>query len=419
MNYDISYIRSQFPALSMKVNGYPAAFLDGPGGTQVPQRVIDAMVNYLIYANANIEGFFKTSVDSDELMLESRKALADFLGCSWQEIAFGDNSTTLNFKLALALGRDLKKGDQVLITQIDHEANRGPWESLSEKGIEVREVSVDIDTCTIDMEDFQAKLTEKTKVAAFTYASNAVGTISDVQRMIRMAHDVGAITVVDAVHYALHGPIDVKAIDTDFLLCSAYKFFGPHIGVLYGKKSIFDRVRTYKVRPQYDTIPDKIETGTLNHEGMVGAMAAVEFIADIGEKFGKSYEYGGDNPSKRRKNLLAGMLSFEDYEIPLALHLINELKSLDKVNVYGPPIGHPRTSTVSFTVKGTHSKQIAKSLGEKGLFVWDGDFFATRLVERLGLVDQGGLVRVGLAPYNTIEEIDRLIIEVKKIVKEV
>lgn len=414
MKFDVDYIRNQFPALSMKVNGYPAAFLDGPGGTQLPQRVINTMVDYMINTNANIEGAFKTSIDSDKIIQEARKALADFLGCNWEEVAFGENTTTLIFKLALAIARDLKEGDEIIITQIDHEANRGPWESLEERGIVVKEVKVDTQTCSIDIEDFKSKLSNKTKVVAFNYASNAVGTISDVKSIVKLAHDVGAIAVVDAVHYAPHGPIDVKDINVDFLLCSVYKFFGPHLGVLYGKKEVFEKIRTYKVRPQYDKIPDKIETGTTNHEGIAGAKAAVEFIADIGAKFGKDFEVKNEKLSERRKNIISGMRAIEAYERPIAQYLIDELSKIKKVKIYGPPQNHPRTPTVSFIIKGIHSKEVAKKLGEKGLFVWDGDFFATKLVECLGLVEQGGLVRIGLAPYNTIEEIERLVSEIKK-----
>lgn len=415
MNFNVEYIRNQFPALSMKVNGYPAAFLDGPGGTQVPQRVIDAMVDYMIYKNANSGAVYKTSMDTDEMLIESRKTLADFLGCAWEEVAFGHNTTTLCIKLALSLARDLKEGDEVIITQIDHEANRGPWETLTEKGIVVKEVRMNTDTCTLDMEDFKKKLSEKTKVAAFNYASNAVGTISNVMNIVKLVHEAGAIAVVDAVHYALHGPINVMEIDVDFLICSAYKFFGPHIGVLYGKREFFERLRTYKVRPQYNKIPYKIETGTLNHEGIAGAKAAVEFIADIGSKYTENFREKTKGLSGRRKDVISGMLALEAYEKPIAQYLIDELSKIKKVKIYGPPEGHPRTSTVSFTVENTHSKKVAESLGEKGLFVWDGDFFATRLVECLGLVEHGGLVRIGLAPYNTIDEIERLVSEIKKI----
>lgn len=417
MKFDVEYVRGQFPALSMKVNGHPVAFLDGPGGTQVPQRVIDAMVDYMVYKNANSEGAYKTSIDSDEMLIESHRVMADFLGCSRREVAFGHNTTTLCIKLALSLVRDLKKGDEVMITQIDHEANRGPWESLTEKGIVVKEVRMDIDTCTIDIKDFKAKLSDKTKIAAFNYASNAVGTISDVKNMVKLVHEVGAIAVVDAVHYALHGPIDVKEIDTDFLMCSAYKFFGPHIGVLYGKEDIFERIRTYKVRPQYDKIPYKMETGTLNHEGIAGAKAAVEFIAGIGAKYEEDFREEIKGLSGRRKDIVLGMLSLEAYEKPIAQYLIDELSRIKKVSIYGPPKGHPRTSTVSFIIEGIHSKHVAEALGEKGLFVWDGDFYATRLVECLGLVENGGLVRIGLAPYNTLDEIERLVSEIKKLTK--
>jgi len=417
MRFDVEYVRNQFPAMSMKVNDYPVAFLDGPGGTQTPQRVIDAMVDYLINYNANIEGIFKTSIESDELLLNCRKTLADFLGCSHEEVAFGENMTTITFKLALAIARDLKSGDEIIITEIDHEANRGPWESLQERGIIIKEVQVDTDTCTIDMKDYKSKLSDKTKVVAINYASNGVGTISDVKTMSKLAHEVGAITVVDAVHYALHGPIDVKDIDADFLMCSAYKFFGPHIGILYGKKEIFDKIRAYKVRPQYDKIPEKIETGTLNHEGMVGAAEAVEFIADIGAKYVENFKKETEGLIGRRKNIVAGMLAIEAYEKPISNYLIDELSKIDKITIYGPPKGHPSTSTVSFTVEGLNSNKVAKILGEKGLFVWDGDFFATKLVERLGIVEQGGLVRVGLAPYNTKEEVERLIEEIREIAK--
>jgi len=417
MDFDVEYVRAQFPALSMKVNGYPAAFLDGPGGTQVPKRVIDAVVDYMIYKNANSGAVYKTSVDTDEMLIESHKALADFLGCTWEEVAFGHNTTTLCIKLALSLTRDLKEGDEVIITQIDHEANRGPWESLSEKGIVVKEARMDTNTCTLDMEDFQSKLSEKTNIVAFNYASNAVGTISDVKKIIELVHDAGAIAVVDAVHYALHGPIDVKEIDVDFLICSAYKFFGPHIGVLYGKREVFERIRTYKVRPQYNKIPYKIETGTLNHEGIAGAKAAVEFIADIGAKYRNIFREKTKGLSGRRKDIISGMLALEDYEKPIAQSLIDELLKIKEVRIYGPPEGHPRTSTVSFIIEGIHSKKVAEVLGEKGLFVWDGDFYATRLVECLGLVEHGGLVRVGLAPYNTMDEIKRLVSEIKSLTK--
>ena len=419
MHYDVEYIRNQFPALKLQVNGHAAAYFDGPGGTQVPQRVIDAVVDYLVRCNANAGGAFLTSRSSDQAITAARHALADFLGSDPDEVAFGHNTTTMLYQLAFALGREAGDRNEIVITEIDHEANRGPWLALAERGFIVREVRFDTETCTIDLDDYKAKLSEKTLVAAFNYASNGVGTVSDVKEMIRLAHAVGALTVVDAVHYALHGALDVKALDTDFLLCSAYKFFGPHIGVFYGRRDRFEQLSTYRLRVQSEKIPYRIETGTLNHEGIAGAGEAIEFIADLGSRFGNletgSTAASGKGWSERRRLVVAGMEALENYEQPLAAKLIAELTALDKVNIYGPPEGHPRTSTVSFTVDGVPAADLAAELSEKGLFVWDGHFYAVRLVERLGLIESGGLVRVGLSPYNTEGEIDRLLDAVGKL----
>ncbi|MEW5783967.1 MAG: cysteine desulfurase-like protein [Bacillota bacterium] len=416
MAYDVDYVRRQFPALSLEVSGYPAVYLDGPGGTQVPQRVIDAVVNYLVRCNANAGGPFHTSRESDRILKESRLAVADFLGAEADEVSFGQNTTTLMFQLALALGRDKQKErNEILITELDHEANRGPWEALAQWGFTIREVRLDPAGCTIDMDDFQAKLSERTAVAAFGYASNGVGTVSDVKQMVNLAHSVGALTVVDAVHYALHGPIDVKALDTDFLLCSAYKFFGPHLGIFYGKKEVFQTLQTYRLKVQSEAIPYRMETGTLNHEGIAGAREAVEFIADLGRRFGRVRDDAAG--SERRKAIVLGMESMEEYEQPLARRLIEGLSEMKKVKVHGPSAGSPRTSTVSFTVDRMHSERVAELLGEKGFFVWAGHFYAIRLVERLGLQDQGGLVRIGLSPYNTAGEIERLLDEVGRMAR--
>lgn len=410
MQYDVQYIRSQFPALAVEVNGYKAAYFDGPGGTQTPQRVIDAVVDYLVRCNANAGGTFLTSRNSDQVINSAREAMADFLGCDPGEVAFGQNTTTLMYQLAFALGRVKGDRNEILITEIDHEANRGPWQALEERGFVIREARFDTETCTLDLDDFKAKLNEKTLVAAFNYASNGVGTVSDVKQMVHLAHEAGALTVVDAVHYALHGPIDVKDLGTDYLLCSAYKFFGPHVGVFFGRRDQFEDLPTYRLKVQYSSIPYRIETGTLNHEGIAGAGEAVNFIADIGARFGDTTEKSGlDLVSERRKNVIAGMIAMENYEQPLAANMIETLMQIDKVKIYGPPKGHPRTSTVSFTVDGVPADKVAAALGEKGLFVWDGHFYALRLVERLGLDKKGGLVRVGLTPYNTPEEIDRLV----------
>lgn len=417
--YNVDYVRRQFPALSLKVNGYPAAFFDGPGGTQTPQRVIDAMVDYLVNCNANAGGYFLTSRESDRVIEGARQALADFLGSDPDEVAFGQNTTTLMYQLALALSREKGDRDEILITEIDHEANRGPWLALAERGFTIREARFDPVTCTVDMEDFKTKLNKKTLVVAFNYASNGVGTISDVYTMVRLSHEVGALTVVDAVHYALHGPIDVKALDTDYLLCSAYKFFGPHLGVLYGKRDQFANLPTYRLRVQSSAIPHRMETGTLNHEGIAGAGEAIEFIADLGARFGNPDDEQSsgitEKLSARRRQVIAGMKAMEQYEQPLAGKMLTELANMSKIKVYGPLKGYPRTSTVSFTVEGVSADRVAEALGEKGLFVWDGHFYALRLVELLGLESSGGLVRVGLSPYNTEDEVDRLLEALQKL----
>jgi cysteine desulfurase family protein (TIGR01976 family) len=415
MNFDVESIRKQFPAMARTINGFPAAFLDCPGGSQVPLRVIEKVTDYLTWHNANIHGAFATSVETDTMLTESRKAFADLFGCSWEEVSFGANATTINFNLAHAIARDLKPGDEILITDIDHEGNRGPWEILEERGIVIRNVKVDLDKCIIDMDDFASKLNSKTKVAAFSYASNGVGTISDVKKMVAMAHKVGAMTMVDAVNYALHGPINVKDIDTDFLMCSSYKLFGTHIGILYAKKDIMEKLKTIKVKEQENWAPLKFETGTLNHEGIAGAAEAIEFIASVGDLYLKDFESKLADTKGRRRSVLAGMLAMEAYEKPLTEYLIEELNKIKGIKVYGPPKGTPRTSTVSFTLKGKSPKEVAEHLASKGIFVWDGDFFASKLIFVFGLRDTGGLIRIGLAPYNTKEEIERAILAIIEI----
>jgi cysteine desulfurase family protein (TIGR01976 family) len=324
--------------------------------------------------------------------------------------------TTLNFALAQALVRQMTPGDTVLITELDHEANRGPWLQLQDRGIDVADVALDVNTCTLDMEDLANKLLKKPKVVAVNYASNGVGTISDVQKIIQMSHEVGAVSVVDAVHYAAHGPLDVKKLDADFLLCSAYKFFGPHIGVMYAKKERLSRLTPLNLRTQQQTPPFMMETGTLQHEGIAGALSAVEFIADIGLKFGNELDgRTGDLQGNRRNQIIAGLRVFENYEMVLTEYFIEAMISnISNATLYGPVPGHPRTSTVSFTYEGYTADQVAKYLGSRGLFVWGGHFYAIRLVEKLGLLDRSGLVRVGIAPYNSGTELDRLIDALKE-----
>ena len=405
------YVRNQFPALKREVNGYPVAYLDGPGGYQVPETVIAAVTDYLADMNANVGHQFETAQNTSAMIQDARSIFADFFNCTWDEVVFGANMTTLNFALAQALVRQLTPGDTVLITELDHEANRGPWLQLQDRGIDVADVAMDINTCTLDMEDLRDKLLKKPRVVAVNYASNGVGTISDVHKIIEMSHAVGAIAVVDAVHYAAHGPLDVKKLDADFLLCSAYKFFGPHIGVMYAKKEKLSKLTPLNLRTQQQFPPFMMETGTLHHEGIAGASAAVQFIADIGLKFGNELDgQTGDLKGNRRNQIVAGLAAFGNYEMPLTEYFIEAVTSnISKATLYGPVPGHPRTSTVSFTYEGYTADQVAKYLGNRGLFVWGGHFYAIRLVERLGLLDRGGLVRVGIAPYNTPTELDRLI----------
>jgi len=402
--FDVEYIRSQFPAMGRIVNGYPAAYLDGPGGTQVPQRVVDAVTDYLLNHNCNIHGLFATSEESDVIIENAHAALADLLGARASEVSFGTNMTTLTIFVAQSLARDWKPGDEVVITALDHEADRGPWLHLEERGIVVREVPVDVGSCTVVWPEFEKLVNDRTRLVARVYASNATGTVNDVKRATELAHSVGALCYVDAVHYALHGAIDVKDIGCDFLVCSPYKFFGPHIGALYVRNEVNDRIRPLKLKTQEEEPPYRFETGTLCHEGIAGAAEAVEFIADVG----RHHADGGESLD-RRTAVVAGMNAMEAYERPLAQRLIDGLSALPGLRIYGPPAGHPRTSTVSFTLDGHPAPDMARTLGEQGLFVWDGDFYAARVVELAGIADSGGLLRVGLCPYNTADEVERVI----------
>lgn len=414
---DVSFCRDEFPAMEMKVNGKPVIFLDGPGGTQVPKRVADAVADYLLNHNANTHGFFATTEQTDQLMAEARAAVADLIGAKPGEIAFGTNMTTLNYALSRALGRDLGPGDEVVITDLDHEANRGPWLALAEKGATVKSVRVDVDHLQLDWTDFETKVGPKTRIIALGYASNAIGTINDVKRAAALAHSVGATCVVDAVHGVPHIPANVRDIGCDFLLCSAYKFFGPHVGIVYGREDAFSRLVTYKLRPQDDNPPYRLETGTLCHEGIVGTTPAVEFIADVGRR--AAAIAGQPAPRDRRSAALAGMRAIQAYEDVLAKKLQDGLKVIPGTQVYRAAEGAPRTPTVSSVFRGYRADEMAKALGQEGIFVWDGNFYATTLVDDvLKLVPQGGLVRMGLAPYNTAAEIDRVLATVEGLVKK-
>lgn len=418
--FDIDYVREQFPCLCKTVNGYPAAFLDGPGGTQVPRRVVDAICEYLFYHNANAHGCFVTSIETMDLVDAARETMAAFFNCSADEVVFGESSTTNNFKVVLAIARDLQEGDEVLITDIDHESNRSPLRSIAERGIVVKSARVDLDTYTLDVDDFLSKLSDKTKVVAINWAANANGSITDVKSLVEQAHKVGAVTIIDGVHYAAHKPIDVKEIGMDFLVTSAYKYFGPHMGVMYAKRDALAKLRTYRVLSDDNTEPPvKIEMGTPNFEHICGCAAAVDFIADIGRRHAEYFPGDLAGLEGKRRDVVAGMLAIDAYEEPLAEKLRIELGKIEGLRLRTSPEGYPKTSTVSFTIDGVNAHDIAVYLAERGLFVWDGDFYAIEITNHvLKLGDQGGLLRIGLAPYNTPEEIDRTIKAVQDFVKE-
>jgi cysteine desulfurase family protein (TIGR01976 family) len=402
---DVAWVRAQFPSLQLRVNGQPAVFLDGPAGTQVPQQVTRAIQDYLLHKNANTCGAFATSRQSDQAIGAARAAMADFFNCDAREVVFGQNMTTITFALSRAIGRHLQAGDEIVVTTLDHDANVAPWRALEEKGVVVRQVDIREADCTLDLDDLKRKITAKTKLIAVGYASNAVGTINPVAEITKMAHAVGALMFIDAVHYAPHGSIDVKALDCDFLICSPYKFFGPHMGTLYGKREHLEQLRPYKVRPAYDHIPDRWETGTQLHELIAGIHAAVEYIASLGMQVDPA-------ATTRRAALLAAYRATVAYERTLLTKLIPGLLELPNLKFFGisdPQRFTERCATVSVRIGDHHPTNIATFLGDRGIFTWDGNFYAQNLTERLGVEQKGGLLRIGLVHYNTVDEVDRLL----------
>jgi len=411
-SFDVSAVRAQFPALGQTVDGQPVVFLDNPGGTQVPRAVIEAMTDYLAHHNANHGGAFATSQRSDAILDEAHAAMADMLNAtSPDEIAFGPNMTTLTLGISRALAREIGPGDEIVVTRMDHDANISPWLLVAEdRGATVRWADFDVEDYTLDMEGLRGLINERTRIVAVGYASNALGTVNDVATISHWAHDVGALAYIDAVQYAPHGPIDVQALGCDFLACSAYKFYGPHIGVLYGRYELLDRLRAYKVRPAPDDPAGKFETGTQNHEGIAGTLAAVNYLAKIGKK-SKSYEDRFPGFSGRRLHLKMGMSVLCAYDHILSAAILDELETVPGVRIHGITDRnrlHERVPTVSFTWEGRHPREIAAALGEQGVFVWDGNYYALAVTERLGLEDKGGMVRIGAVHYNTGEEIRRL-----------
>jgi cysteine desulfurase family protein (TIGR01976 family) len=402
---DVKWVRSQFPSLATQVDGQAAAFLDGPAGTQAATQVMSAIQNYLSSSNANTHGAFQTSRRSDEMIANTREVMADFFRCDPCEVVFGQNMTTLTFAMSRAIGRELGVGDEILLTTLDHDANFAPWKALEEKGVVVRVADIHEADCTLDLEDLNSKLSHKTKMVAVGYASNAVGTINPVGEITRLAHSAGAMTFIDAVHYAPHGLTDVKQVDCDFLVCSPYKFFGPHMGVLYGRREHLERFQPYKVRPAADQIPDRWETGTQAHELIAGTGAAVEYIAGVGRH--------SDRAAKtRREALAAAYRTTEAYERRLIARLIEGLQAIPGVRIYGitdPRRFGERCSTLSLCIGDDSPKTIAQFLAKRGIFTWDGNYYALNLTERLRVEQKGGMLRIGLVHYNTVEEVDRLL----------
>jgi cysteine desulfurase family protein (TIGR01976 family) len=408
---DISRVRSQFPSLSQTVAGQPAVFLDGPGGTQVPQRVIDAISGYLKNSNANTCGAYATSQHTNAMIAEARAAMADFFGCDHDEVVFGPNMTTLTFAISRSIGRELGPGDEILLTHLDHDANVSPWRALEERGVTIRFVDINEDDCTLNMTDLAQKISSRTRVVAVGYASNAVGTINDVKEIVRLAHHKGALAYIDAVHYAPHGPIDVPGLDCDFLVCSSYKFFGPHMGILYGKREHLQRLQPYKVRANTNAIPNCWEWGTLNHECIAGIRACVDYLADLGRQVDPS-------ASTRRTALLAAYSAIQQHEHGLAEILISGLLTISGLKLYGiRDTGKldRRCPTAAVRIAGHTPLEVATKLGERGFFTWDGNYYALNLSERLDVEKDGGFLRIGLAHYNTAEEVRRFLSALREI----
>lgn len=408
--FDVGSIRAHFPALAAD-----ATFLDNPAGTQIVQEALQRIQQYFLHTNANAGGAFRTSRESDAIIDETRSAVADFLNAaSPQEIVFGPNMTTLTLHISRSLARLLNPGDELVVTRLDHDANIAPWLLIAEdRGCQVRWIDIHPEDCTLDMEEMERQITPRTKIVAVGYASNGVGTINNVKRVVELAHQVGALCFIDAVQYAPHRPIDVQDLDCDFLVCSAYKFFGPHIGILYGKYDLLDRLMAYKVRPASDRTPEKFETGTKSFETLAGVLGVMEYLTEIGTTYGEDI---AARPTQsrfegRRLALKQAMEVLSAYEQGISRALLAGLNSVPGLHVYGITDTQrldERVPTYSFTLDGWHPRAIAERLGEQHIYVWDGNYYALEVMQRLGLEEQGGMVRVGPVHYNTLPEIYQL-----------
>ncbi len=419
MSLDLKAIRQQFPSLDR-----PAVFLDNPAGTQIAQHSLDRINKYLLECNANHEGMFETSRKSDEVLHEAHTAMADFLNAKRpEEIIFGNNMTTLTLHISRSLARNFNAGDEIVVTRLDHDGNISPWMLAAEdKGCKLTWVDFDVEDGTLKVDEFEKALARKPKLVAFGYASNALGTINPVRKLTKMAKDAGAIVYVDAVQYAPHGPIDVQDVGCDFLVCSSYKFYGPHAGILYGRYDLLNELMAYKVRPASNELPYKFETGTQNHEGIAGVLGALEYFEWLGNQFGEkqadAWKEAGFNG--RRLVYKQALSAVRAYEFELSRALIETIQSVPGTRIYGLTDMKrldERVPTVAFTLEGKHPKDIANKLGDAGFYVWDGHYYALAVVERLGLLEQGGMVRVGPTHYNTLDEIARFGEALKKIAK--
>jgi cysteine desulfurase family protein (TIGR01976 family) len=417
MTLDVTAIRSQFPALNR-----PAIFFDNPGGTQIAKPSLGRINQYLLESNANHEGAFATSIASDAVLAEAHQAMADLLNAaSPEEIVFGNNMTTLTLHISRSISRSWQAGDEIVVTRLDHDANVTPWVLAAEdRGCKVNWVDFNLADGTLDMAQMRAALARRPRLLAVGYASNSLGTINPLAEIIPLAHAAGTTVYVDAVQYAPHGPIDVQKLDCDYLVCSSYKFFGPHAGILYGKRALLDELFAYKVRPATNHLPGKFETGTQNHEGLAGVLGAVEYFEMVGAEFGNEYGPALQKAgySGRRLELKKGLAAIHAYELKLNGALLQALQSVPGLKLYGltdPNRLEDRVATFSFRLKDLHPRVVAEKLAQAGIYVWDGNYYALNVSERLDVESRGGMVRVGAAHYNTLEEVERLKAELLRI----
>lgn len=423
IKFDPSMIREQFPSLERRVEGRRAVFLDGPGGTQTPVRVINAMSAYLEQNNSNLGGAFVTSKNTNWTAANARLAMADLFNARIpEEIVFGQNMTSLTMAMSRAIGRTWEEGDEIIVTNLDHDANITPWTLIAaERGVKVRWLDFTPENCVLRIEDLAELVNDRTRLVAVTMASNAVGSLVDVARVCEIAHQVGALVYVDAVHYTPHGVVDVQALDCDFLVASAYKFFGPHIGIMYGKYDLLNSLVAYKVRPAPNEPPGKWETGTQSFESLAGVIATVDYLENIGRLCADHALPGPDGGQTRRQRLTTAMQAINYYEESLEHYFLTQSLKVPGLRIFGITDIESlseRAPTFAVNIEGHRPRNVSEFLGHQGIFVWDGHYYAVAVMDRLGLLDQGGLVRVGFAHYNTTEEVDRLIDALAKLVSD-